>query len=84
MLISGGFWLSLFETRIAILDSKCKEKKFNLEAEILHHVASAIQSNIRELEGALNKIIAYHQFKNLDPTMETIKPLIASFAPGTQ
>ena len=51
--------------------------------EILHYVASNIQSNVRELEGALNKIIAYHQFKNLEPTLESIIPIIDSFDVGS-
>ena len=70
-----------FETRIAILDMKCKEKNFVLASEILHHICSVVQSNVRELEGALNKIIAFHQFKNLMPTVETVKPILTSFQP---
>ncbi len=69
-----------FETRVAILEMKCKEKSCPLAREILHYVASLIQSNVRELEGALNKIIAFHQFKNLHPTLETVKPILGSFS----
>lgn len=69
------------ETRVAILESKCQEKAYFLQKEILHHVASAIVSNIRELEGALTKIIAYHQFKNIQPTMDTVGSLLTSFQP---
>jgi chromosomal replication initiator protein len=71
-----------FETRIAILEAKSREKSYLLEREILHHVATVVQSNIRELEGALNKIIAFHQFKNMDPTIETVKPMLTSFQPA--
>lgn len=67
------------ETRIAILQKKCMEKGVALDHEILHYAASTIYSNIRELEGALNKIIAYHQFKNILPTLESVKPILASF-----
>ena len=67
------------ETRIAILTTKCQQKSFLLSSEELNYVASNIVSNVRELEGALNKLIAYHQFKNITPCLETIKPLIASF-----
>ena len=67
------------ETRIAILESKCQERGVSFDREILHYVADRISSNVRELEGALNKIVAYHQFKNIDPTLDTIKPLVASF-----
>lgn len=67
------------ETRIAILQKKCLEKGVALDREIHHYIASTIYSNIRELEGALNKIIAFHQFKNLIPSLESVKPILASF-----
>lgn len=70
-----------FETRVAILQAKSKEKRYPLDADILHAIAGAIQSNVRELEGALNKIIAYHQFKNTHPTPESVEPLLQSFSP---
>ncbi len=72
-----------FETRVAILDTKCREKCYPLAHEILHHVATLVQSNVRELEGALNKIIAFHQFKNIAPTIETVKPILSSFQPAS-
>jgi chromosomal replication initiator protein len=71
-----------FETRMAILGAKCREKNYLLEMEILHHVATIIQNNVRELEGALNKIIAFHQFNHLKPTVETVQPILASFQPA--
>ncbi|MBN1584858.1 chromosomal replication initiator protein DnaA [Candidatus Uhrbacteria bacterium] len=67
------------ETRIAILETKCKERNYDLDREIIHHIATVIQSNVRELEGALNKIIAFHQFKNIRPTLEAAKSLLSSF-----
>lgn len=70
-----------FETRVAILQAKSREKSYPLTTEILHTIAGAIQSNIRELEGALNKIIAYHQFKNIPASIPSIQPLLQSFTP---
>ena len=70
-----------FETRVAILETKCREKAYQLEREILHHVANAVQTNVRELEGALNKVIAFHQFKDIRPTLDSVKPILASFQP---
>ncbi len=66
------------ETRVAILESKCKEKRHELSREILSYVASAIQSNVRELEGTLNKIIAYHQFKNVKASLESVRDLVST------
>jgi len=67
-----------FETRVAILQKKCGEKNFELPEKILHTIAATIQSNIRELEGSLNKIIVYHQLKNTAPTVESVKSLLSS------
>ncbi|MFA7654444.1 MAG: chromosomal replication initiator protein DnaA [Candidatus Magasanikbacteria bacterium] len=67
-----------FETRVAILQKKCSEKSYNLSEKIIQMVAASIQTNIRELEGTLNKIIAFHQLKNMEPTEESVKSLIAS------
>lgn len=70
------------ETRIAILESKCQEKKYSLDKRILQFIASNIVSNVRELEGVLNKIIAYHQLRNSPPSFETIKNIVCSLAPA--
>ncbi len=70
-----------FETRVAILESKCKEKSYNVAREVLHHIATLVQRNVRELEGALNKVIAFHQFKNISPSIDTVKPILSSFSP---
>jgi chromosomal replication initiator protein len=72
-----------FETRVAILDKKCAEKSYPLEQKVLHQVATIIQSNIRELEGALNKIMAYHQLKNMIPTPESVKTLLSAYDSAT-
>lgn len=47
------------ETRIAILQQKALEKKFNVSNHVLYFIAEKIDSNIRELEGALSKVIFY-------------------------
>ncbi|KKR48532.1 MAG: chromosomal replication initiator protein DnaA [Candidatus Magasanikbacteria bacterium GW2011_GWC2_40_17] len=69
-----------FETRMAILEQKCQEKGFGLEKKILSVIASLIQNNVRELEGALNKIHAYFQLKNDVPDEAGVRALIASLA----
>lgn len=48
-----------FETRIAILRKKAQLEKFDVPNEITVFIADKINSNIRELEGALNRVIAY-------------------------
>ncbi len=69
-----------FETRVAILERKCLEKNFPLDSRVLQTIATSVQNNIRELEGALNKIIVYHQLKNIAPTLESVKSLLTSWA----
>jgi chromosomal replication initiator protein len=66
------------ETRVAILETKCREKGYELDKEVIQMVATSIQQNVRELEGALNKIIAHHQFNNVEPTVDSVKPIIST------
>lgn len=66
------------ETRVAILESKCREKNYNLDPDILYFIANNVQNNIRELEGALNRIIAFHEFNNSKPTVDTTKNILSS------
>lgn len=65
-----------YETRIAILKTKCGEKGLVLDSNIINYIASAIQNNIRELEGALNKIIAYEQFQHATLSLDLIKNIL--------
>ena len=65
------------ETRIAIIGAKLAEKNYFLSEEIINHIALNIQSNIRELEGALNRIIAHHELKKEKPTLDSVKLIIS-------
>jgi len=58
------------ETRVAILRKKAQVEKLNVPDDIFNFIASKIKSNIRELEGALNRIIAYSGLKNSPITLE--------------
>ncbi len=69
-----------FETRMAILGAKCKERGYQLAPDIINYVAATIQTNIRELEGALNRVIAFHQLNGVPPTLESTKRILASVA----
>ena len=65
-----------YETRIAILKAKCLERKTEFSEEVLGYIATNIQRNIRELEGALNRLIAYQKLNNRSPDLETTKTLL--------
>ena len=59
-----------YETRMAILRRKEEMDNFHLDDEILKYIATNIKSNIRELEGALNKLLAYSNLEQTEITME--------------
>ncbi len=65
-----------FETRVAILKSKCIQKNFHLDDDIIYVIAERIRSNVRELEGALNKIIGRVQLLGAKVTPELVDKLI--------
>ncbi len=70
------------ETRIAILTQKCREKGYHIRSEIMQFIASNVQNNIRELEGALNRVIAYHELNKKTPTIESVQGILQSFKPA--
>jgi len=65
-----------FETRMAILKTKAQEKKISLPEETLTYIASNIQRNIRELEGALNRLVAHQKLNNRPLEPEEAKSLL--------
>ncbi len=65
-----------YETRVAILRTKSQEKGVNFSDEVLDYIAVNIQRNIRELEGALNRLIAYQRINNQMPNLEISKTLL--------
>lgn len=67
-----------YETKIAILKSKTQEKGVIFSEEILDYIASNIHSNIRELEGAINKLMAHQKTKNQVLDTEKTKLLLKS------
>ncbi len=66
------------ETRLAILKEKCVEKNVNLKTNVLEYIATNIRSNIREMEGALNRLIFFEKFNNKSPDVETAKKLLSN------
>ncbi len=65
-----------FESKLAILTSKAQENGFIIESEILDHVASSVEGNIRELEGILNSLMVQTQVKGRAPNLREVKALI--------
>ena len=71
-----------FETRMAILKKKADVEKLNVPNEVMVYIATKIKSNIRELEGALIRIIAYSSLTNREVTVdlatEALKDIISN------
>lgn len=69
------------ETRVAILKSKAEQEHVDLPDDVAFLIAKRFQSNVRELEGALRRVIAYANFTNrpisLDFAREALKDLLA-------
>lgn len=70
-----------WETRIAILRSKAEACGVTVPDEVLSLIASQIQSNIRELEGALNKIVAVSRLTGDPLTLETARTALSNLLP---
>lgn len=74
-----------YETRMAILRKKEDTDGFHLEDEILDYIATNIKSNIRELEGALNKLLAFSNLEHIEITMDVaIRELQNIISPDKQ
>lgn len=67
-----------FETRAAILKSKATQMGFELDDKVATLLAESIATNIRELEGALNQILAYCEMRGLQPDYEMALGMISS------
>lgn len=65
-----------YETSMAILDKKIEAEGYNVPFEVKDFIVNNINSNIRELEGALNKITAYSKVAKTDITLDLTKNLL--------
>ncbi|TSC78855.1 MAG: chromosomal replication initiator protein [Parcubacteria group bacterium Gr01-1014_33] len=67
-----------FETRLLILKTKIDVKKADVPEEVLRYLAEKIKNNIRELEGALNRVIIESKVSNAPITVDTAKKSVLS------
>lgn len=77
---SGGMSIDMqipdFETRCAIVQAKAQSHGTSLAHEVVEYLATNIQNNIRELEGALNQLLAYCEVRGLEPTLTIASGLL--------
>ena len=64
------------ETRMAILSAKAEQLNTIIEESVLELIAKRVQKNVRELEGSLNRVVAYSQLMNVPMNMESTSRLL--------
>ena len=70
------------ETRLAILQKKVRSEKLEVPADVLSFIASRIQTNIRELEGALIRVVAYSSLTRAEVSMELAQNVLQHLLPN--
>ena len=66
------------ETKIAIIEKKIQENKIDLSHNVVHYIASHVESNIRELEGFLVRIGAYSSLTGREIDLDLVKEVLSS------
>jgi chromosomal replication initiator protein len=72
------------ETRIAILRKKAKADGLDIPNEVMHYIANQIDTNIRELEGALIRVVAYSSLVNQDISTELAQQALKDIIPNAK
>ena len=67
-----------FETRCAILNIKASLSGVSLNKETTEYLATNIKTNVRELEGALNQLLAYAEMRGIEPDLSTAEGLLGN------
>lgn len=67
-----------FETRSAIIQTKAASHGITLPPDVVDYLANHVQTNIRELEGALNQLLAFCEMRGLMPDLQTATGLLGA------
>lgn len=67
-----------FETRCAILESKAANSGVELDTETVEYLANSVKTNIRELEGVLNQLLAFSEMRGITPDISTAEGFVGN------
>lgn len=67
-----------YEMKMAIIKNKSQEKGLSLLDDVAHLIATKIQRNVREIEGIINKLYFYKEFKNVDVSVKIAEDIISA------
>jgi chromosomal replication initiator protein len=67
-----------YETRCAILESKAAAAGIELDKETVNYLANNVKTNIRELEGVLNQLLAYAEMRGITPDVSTAEGFVGN------
>lgn len=70
------------ETRLAILRTKAEEQKAEVPQEVIDFIARRVQKNIRELEGSLNRVVAYSKLARVPLTVDMASQFLSDMTTG--
>jgi chromosomal replication initiator protein len=83
---SGGLLVDMgapdYETRVAILRRRCDERDVEFAPGVVEEVARVVFANVREMHGAINRLIAFQTLGEGDVTVDSIKGLLANHGNG--
>jgi chromosomal replication initiator protein len=79
--LTADIQLPDFETRLAILRSKAERARRSIESELLELIARRVQSNIRELEGALTRVLAFSDLSGAPLSRELVETALIDLLP---
>ena len=68
---------------MAILSNKADQLRVEIEESVVELIAKRVQRNVRELEGSLNRMVAYSQLMNVNITLESTLQILNETAPET-
>ena len=67
-----------FETRCAIIQTKATAHEIHLPSDVVEYLANLVQTNVRELEGALNQLLAFCEMRGLSPDISVATGLLGT------